>query len=134
MPGSDFIGGDPASVLTAITFSRTDVGGLIAHHTGDAVSCRRKRSAAKPAAVVEQPDDDADGDRADALVKWRKADLSAIPPGALLATMAPAESALGVSRGTIYNLLDRGKLVRKHTGLRSVSIEATSIRAFAGKD
>lgn len=133
LAGSELVGGAPAAVVTGITFNAKHIDWLIAHHEGAPVSRRRKRKApAGPQVAVAEAVDKLVEAVADAPPVRRKADLTAIPPGALLATMEQAENALGVCRGTIYNLVERGKLVRKETGLRSVSIEVASIRAFAG--
>lgn len=130
LEGSDLVGGSPAVVMTGITFKRASIEWLIAHHAGTLPARPRKRKATTPpqAREVQSLDQVAATPR-----PRRKRDPAAIPAGALTATMEQTEAALGVSRGTVYNLIDRGKLVRvKETGLRSVIIEVASIHAFAG--
>ncbi|GHH16175.1 hypothetical protein GCM10008023_19880 [Sphingomonas glacialis] len=134
LAGSELIGGAPAAVVTGITFNAKHIEWLIAHHEGTPIARRRKRKAKgapKPAAA--RPVDEVVVDVADVRPLRRKADPAAIPPGALLASMEQTMQALNKSRGTIYNLIEQGKLTRKETGLRSVSIEVASIRAFAGQ-
>lgn len=132
LAGSELLGGDPATIVTGVTFNPKHIAWLIAHHQGAPTARRRKRKAkVAPNAAAAEAVDKAEVDVPDAPPSRRKADPAAIPPGALLASMEQAESALGVSRGTIYNLLKRGKLIRAETGLRSVSIEVASIKAFA---
>lgn len=121
-----------AAIITGITFKPDRIDWLIAHHADAPVSFGSAAKAASdspagPAAeirtampVASEPS------------QRRKPDPTAIPSGALLATIEQAMKALGLSRGTINNLLKRGTLVRKETGLRSVSIEVASIHAFAG--
>ena len=132
LAGSELVGGAPAAVVTGITFNAKHIDWLIAHHEGARLSRRRKRKAPAAPVVSTEAVDEVVEANADVPPSRRKADPAAIPPGALLATMEQAEAALGVSRGTIYNLIKRRKLVRAETGLRSVSIEVASIRAFAG--
>lgn len=120
-----------AAIITGITFKPDSIAWLIAHHADAPASCGSPAEAGsnsldEPAvAMTAAP-------VAPEAPQRRKPDPTAIPPGALLATIEQAMKALGLSRGTINNLLKRGTLVRKETGLRSVSIEVASIRAFAG--
>lgn len=135
LAGSELVGGAPAAVVTGITFNAKHIDWLIAHHDGTHVARRSKRKAkAAPmaVAVAAEPVDETKVSIADAPPLQRKADPAAIPPGALLASMEQTMRALSKSRGTIYNLIERGKLTRQETGLRGVSIEVASIRAFAG--
>lgn len=129
LAGSDLVGGDPAVVMTGITFKLDSIKWLIAHHAGTLPARPRKRKATTP----PQADEVQSVDQVAAAPRPRRTrDPAAIPAGALTATMEQTEAALGVSRGTVYNLIDRGRLVRvKETGLRSVIIEVASIRAFA---
>lgn len=133
--GGELIGSAPASVVTGITFNAKHIDWLISHHDG-APKLRRTRARPsqkkKPAQVVVASPPASGDDHAPLQMHRRKPDPGAIPPGALLATIGQTMKALGLSRGTINNLLKRGTLVRKETGLRSVSIEVASIQAFAG--
>jgi hypothetical protein len=137
LAGSELVGGAPAAVVTGITFNAKHIDWLIAHHDGAPVSRRRmrkttdapKKDAAQPIETVAEVASVAE----DAVTVRRRPDPSAIPPGALVATIKQTETALGVSRGTVYNLIDRGKLLRvEGTSLRSVKIDAASVRALAG--
>lgn len=135
LPGSELVGGVPAVIVTGITFSRKHIDWLIAHHDGVPLSRRRKRKPNPKAApqavatVVANEDDDVAAAPPAAI---RKANPGVIPTGALFASMEQTMVALNKSRGTIYNLIERGQLIRHNDGLRSVSIEVASIRAFAG--
>jgi len=137
LAGSDLVGGAPAAVVTGITFNAKHIDWLIAHHDGVTVSRRRKRKASvAPTEDAQQATEavaDVNADRQGASRARRQPDPAAISPAALVATMKETEAMLGVCRGTVYNLIDRGKLVRvKGTSLRSVKIEAASVRALAG--
>ncbi len=133
LAGSELIGGAPAAVVTGITFHPKHIDWLISHHDGVPHRRRGKRKAPATAAVVPPA-----GVVSPASVtqpapqKQRITDTSAIPSGALLASVDQAMKATGLSRGTINNLIKRGTLVRAPTGLRSVSIEVASIRALVG--
>lgn len=132
LAGSELVGGAPAAVVTGITFNAKHIDWLIAHHDGTPLAPRRKRKAKAAPKAAAEPVVEGDVDDADAPPARRKADPATIPPGALLASMEQTMRALSKSRGTIYNLIERGKLIRQETGLRGVSIEVASIRAFAG--
>lgn len=124
-----------SAIITGITFKPDSIDWLIAHHAGVAQSRRRKRKAvAAPVAPPVPNGAEVTADLRPELPRRRQADSSAIPSGALLASVDQAMRALGLSRGTISNLLKRGTLVRVDNGLRSVSIDVASIRRFAGGD
>ena len=121
LAGSELVGGEPAAIVTGITFSRKHIDWLIAHHDGVPLSRRRKRkSKAAPPMAATVPISEADDEAADTPSVRRKANPGAIPVGALFASMEQTMVALNKSRGTIYNLIKRGDLVRKDdTGHRS---------------
>jgi hypothetical protein len=131
LAGSELVGGPPAAIVTGITFNAKHIDWLIAHHDGVSVPRRRKRKAAA-APAISGPADEADVPAADVPSPKPKANPAAIPAGALFASMEQTMLALNKSRGTIYNLIERGQLIRHNDGLRSVSIDVASIRAFAG--
>lgn len=92
------MGGAAAAVMTDITFNAKHIDWLIAHHDGAPVARRRKRKAAGPVRATEA--EPMEHDAAEPRL-GRKADPTAIPPGALTATMEQTEAALGLSRGTV---------------------------------
>lgn len=121
-----------AAIITGITFKPDSIDWLIAHHVGAPPSVAGSRKPAPARAVAPEPTSEDVGGVPVEVAKDHHASPPAIPPGALFASMEQTMRALNKSRGTIYNLIKRGKLVRRDTGLRSISIEVASIRAFAG--
>ena len=121
-----------AAIITGITFKPDSIDWLIAHHTAQPIP-RHLTVEAAPVASTSPSRKAAEGSAPPMPSLRRRADPSAIPVGALLATIEQAMQATGLSRGTINNLIKRGTLVRRETGLRSVSIEVASIRAFVGQ-
>ncbi|CAM3135213.1 hypothetical protein SPAN111604_05585 [Sphingomonas antarctica] len=128
LPGAELIGGNSAAVVTGITFSPKHIDRLIAHHVIATKATATKQGRTLPTAPVETHDDVVPAEPQ----ARRAADPSAIPAGAMLATIQQAMAALGLSRGTINKLLDEGRLVRSETGMRAVRIDVASIRTFAG--
>lgn len=117
-----------SAIITAITFKPNDIDELIAHHVGKS---RSRRPDPQPSVELDASLPAVTADAPLTRAKEREPNPSAIPPGALLASVDEAMSALGVSRGTINNLINNGTLIRTKIG-RAVRIEVASIHALAG--
>lgn len=124
-----------AAIITGITFKPDSIDWLIAHHT-DArppVPLRRKAPPMDVAPIASEPEDEVgEIDKTDVQHKRRQADPSVIKPGAIVATIAEAQIALGYSRGTITKLINNGTLKRVESDERAVRITTASIWAYVG--
>lgn len=130
LAGSDLVGGEPAAIITGITFKPDSIDWLIDHNAGvPRVRRRQQQVGAAPSVTACSAPPTAAPDSKPEPPGRPHPNSGAIPSGALFATIDQAMKALGVSRGTINNLINNGKLARVHIG-RAARIEVASIRAF----
>ena len=128
LPAADLIGGEPEIRITGIRFNEKYLQRLVDHHQG-AIPKAVPPSIAKPTPVEE--------DELPAVstpsTSSAKPDTSAIPAGALVVTVAQAQRALGVSRSTVNNMMNDGRLIRsgKEIG-RMTRITVASIHELLG--
>lgn len=127
MVRSDLIGGAPAVHVTGFAFHPADVERLAnqQHPTPQGAAKHTKVAAQVQTEISE-------GELVTVTPPPQKPQPSAIPPGALLATVKQAEAALGFGRTKINGLMNDGTLVRVKKG-HAVRIEVASIRAFANQ-
>ncbi|KQN93066.1 hypothetical protein ASE95_10820 [Sphingomonas sp. Leaf231] len=123
LAGADLIGGMPAAIITGIGFNDKDLQRLIEHQQGGVP----KPAAAKKASVVGV---ELVPELQSAESPKRQPDSSAIPNGALLATVRQVEAALGFGRTKVNELINAGRLERvKIDG--GVRITVASVKALA---
>ena len=126
LAGSGLRGGTPEVWITGIGFSESFVRRVVARHTGVApVPSKPIPRSSQPVAPV------ADEPAMPPAPLGRQPDPTAIPEGALLATIRQTQAALGLGRTKVNELMNSGRLVRREID-GGVRIEVSSIRALAG--
>lgn len=128
LSAGELIGSLPEVRITAISFSERHLQRVVDRHR----CARLARKVLPITAPVISPPPVTTETAEPPLVVERSAgrgDMSAIPPGALLATVYQAQCALGLGRTKVTELMNDGTLVRKTIG-RAVRIEVGSIQAF----
>ncbi len=123
LAGADMIGGKPAAFITGIGFNDKDLQRLIEHQQGGAP----KPAAAKKASIVGV---EIVPELQSAKSPKRRPDPSAIPRGALLATVKQVEAALGFGRTKVNELMNQGRLERVAID-GGVRITVESVKALA---
>lgn len=128
LPAANLIGGEPEVRITGIRFNEKYLQRLVDHHQG-AIPKAMPPSNAKPVSIEEDEPQAAPTHS----TRSAKPDTSAIPAGALVATVAQAQLALGVSRSTVNNMMNDGRLIRSGKDLgRMTRITVASIHAVLG--
>lgn len=121
------VGGAPAVHITGIGFHEGDLDRLIDHHRGHTARAERLAQRAPRSAADEVvPEQEPAGPK-----RHRKPDPAAIPPGAIFATVAQAEAALGFGRTKINEMMNDGRLVR-HKIDGATRITVASLQALVG--
>lgn len=110
-------GGAPAVSIIGIRFDERSVNATLSHHASDTEGPRIAPQAASTA------------ERAGALPQSECSPRPTLDADAMAISVAQAATALGVCRSTVYNMIDRGDLVAKKIGARTL-ITTESIRAF----
>lgn len=136
LDGSSDFGGGPKWTIIGIRFHETGIRTVLAQQSG----CGRPTTEPKPTKEREAvpprgpdiyPKEECAAETPH--LEPKRANPSAIPEGALLATIAQAQAALGLGRTKVNELMNSGRLIRREID-GGVRIEVKSIRAIAGMD
>ena len=127
LQADDLIGGAPGVDVTGIGFHKGDLDRLVDHHGGRA-SGAKHHVEVTPETPTTGP---GFGEQVRTGARRRKPNPAAIPPGAIFATVAQTEAALGFGRTKINEMMNDGRLV-KHKIDGATRIEVASIMALAG--
>ncbi|WP_267381072.1 MULTISPECIES: hypothetical protein [unclassified Sphingomonas] len=134
LAASGLIGGHPGVIITDVSFHLAGLQRIIDAHCGRpsmSIAPARPTPPAPAGQVVVDQTIEVPVSVAPEQPKRRSPQTSAIRPGALLATIAETQAALGIGRTKVNELMKSGRLVRK-TIDGGVRIEVASIMAIAG--